>query len=111
MEHLKYNDKKQLYSDNFSLGYINTNAGEKFVLISLICALTETLKSKKPGITIYQVLYKINTALQLPQEFIESLSIICEDFSYGCTEFPNFGVDQKDYIKTIKEILNKYIPF
>ena len=49
--------------------------------------------------------------MQLPEEFLKGLAIVCEDFSYGCTEFPTFGISQKELIPKAKEILNTYMPF
>jgi hypothetical protein len=30
---------------------------------------------------------------------------------YGCKEFNTFGVDRKDVPKTIKKLLDEYVPF
>ena len=43
--------------------------------------------------------------------FLKSLACICQDIMYGCTEFNTFGVERKDVPKTIKKLLNEYIPF
>ena len=47
----------------------------------------------------------------LPQEFIDGLSVVCEDFAYGCKTFPTFGIEDKKIVSTIKNILEKYVPF
>ena len=36
---------------------------------------------------------------------------MCEDFAYGCKEFPTFGIKDKDIPLKIKEILKTYLPF
>ena len=43
--------------------------------------------------------------------FEKRLAVLCDDFSYGCTSFPTFNIKGQDIIKTIKDILNTYVPF
>lgn len=102
---------QRFYTEHFSLGYINTDIKEKFALISLICYVTYKTKMKNPDTTCYSVIMKVSQGLGIPDDFIKGLSIICEDFMYGCTEFPTFGVTGKDILKEIREILGKYLPF
>ena len=83
---------------------------DKFVLISLICKLTHIFSRKKPNVTCYQIIKKI-IGEQLPENFIQALAIICEDFSYNCNDFPNFGFEDKEMPKEIKRILMNYLPF
>ena len=103
---LTYQQLQNLYSENFSLG----NIQDKFVLISLICKLTHIFSRKKPNVTCYQIIKKI-IGEQLPENFIQALAIICEDFSYNCNDFPNFGFEDKEMPKEIKRILMNYLPF
>ena len=107
---LTYQQLQKLYSENFSLGNINGNIQDKFVLISLICNLTRIFSRKKPDVTCYQIIKKI-IGEQLPEKFIQALAIICEDFSYNCNDFPNFGFEDKEMPKEIKRILMNYLPF
>lgn len=109
-EPISYSNMERLYKEHFSLGYLNTDINTKFALISLICYVTEKLKEKKPDVTYYQVIYKLASSL-VPDESIKGLAIMCEDFSYGCTQFPTFGIDDKDIPKKIKEILHSWLPF
>lgn len=106
-----YDELKNYYKDNFSLGYLNTDINNKFALISLICYTTLKAKDKKPDVTHYNVIRSITRDMGLPHSFEKSLAVICEDFSYGCTTFPTFNLKGSDIIKTIKEILNSYVPF
>lgn len=94
----------------YSLGYLNTDINSKFALISLINYLVMKLKEKKPDVTYYQIIYKI-AGTSFPEDFIKGLAIVCEDFAYGCKEFPTFGISPKEIPKKIKEILDTYIPF
>lgn len=103
-----YNEMKQLYANTFSLGYLNTDINTKFALISLLGYLVFKLKKKKPDVTPYQIIKKI---IDLPEDFIKGLSVVTEDFSYGCTNFPTFGIEDKKIPLKIKEILNMYMPF
>jgi hypothetical protein len=106
---MSYDELKKIYIENFSLGYLNTDINNKFALISLICYITMKAKMKKPDVTTYQIIMKIYN--DLPEDFIKALAIICDDFSYGCTEFPTFGIQPKDMIDTIKNLLKSYLPF
>lgn len=106
-----FDELRHMYSGYFSLGNLNKDISSKFFLISAICNLTKLAKAKCPDITHWQVIYKLADGMQLPEEFLKGLAIVCEDFSYGCTEFPTFGISQKELIPKAKEILNTYMPF
>lgn len=105
-----YNQLKRLYNETFSLRYLGNDISSKFALISLIAYIVTKLKEKKPNVTYYQVIYKIANGI-VPQDCIELLSIICEDFAYGCTEFPTFGLKDSEIPNKIKEILLQWVPF
>lgn len=105
-----YRELEDIYKKYFSLGYLNTDINTKFALISLICYLTETLRKKKPDVTYYQVIVKISNGI-LSEDQVNSLSIICSDFSYGCNEFPTFSIPDKDIPAKIREILTNWLPF
>ena len=114
---MNFKELRQFYSDNFSIGYLNSSQStrspfeNRIVLISLICYVTYKAKLKNPDATHYQILMKLSDKLGLPDNFIKGLSIICEDFSYQCTEFPVFGLKGDDIIKEIRAILSTYLPF
>jgi len=115
---MKYKELEKLYKENFSTGYLNpkptssmTSFERKLELISLICLVTYKMKLKNPDTTYYSVLMKLSDKLGLPDDFIKGLSIVCEDFGYQCTDFPNFGLKGQDIIKEIRGILNTYLPF
>ena len=61
---MKYDELRQFYKDNFSLGFINTkgrsNIESRFILISLICYVTYKTKLKKPDTTHYQIIMKLS---------------------------------------------------
>lgn len=105
-----YNDLKEIYNKYFSLGFLNVDINSKFALISLVGFLVDKLKQKKPDVTPYQVIKKI-IGDDIPEDFIKGLSVIIEDFSYGCKTFPTFGIQPKEIPNTIKKILKDYIPF
>ena len=54
---------------------------------------------------------KLSQNLGLDEDFIKGLSIVCEDFSYECTEFPTFGLKGKAILEKIVEILKNFMPF
>lgn len=108
---MKYNELENIYNEYFSIGYLGTkDINTRFALISLICYVTKKLKEKKPDITHYQVLYKLADGV-VPENNIKGLAIVCSDFSYGCTEFPTFGIEDKKIPSKIKEILSNWLPF
>lgn len=101
---------RQIHSTYFSLGYLSTDINSKFALISLICYLVQAIKQKKPDITYYNVVKQIIKD-EIPDAFCRSFSVICEDFAYGCSEFPTFGIENKKIPSTIREILLTWFPF
>lgn len=105
-----YKEMQRLYSQYYSLGYLNTDISTKFALISLIGYLTFRIKQKKPDVTPYQIIRKI-IGDDLPEDFIKGLAVVVDDFAYGCTNFPTFDLEDKKIPSKIKEILNTYIPF
>ena len=78
---------------------------------SLICYVVEKNKPKNPDLTHDALLYKLNSTLGLPEEFLRGLSIVCEDFSYQCHNFPTFGLKGKKILEEIISILKTYVPF
>lgn len=105
-----YTDMQRLYSRYFSLGYLNPDINAKFALISLICYLTDKIKSKKPDTTHYQIIRKI-LGNDLPEDLAKGLAVVCSDFAHGCTQFPTFGIDDKNIPAKIKEIMSARTPF
>ena len=115
---MSYKELNNFYKENFSIGYLNPKSTEghssfekRLILISLICYVTYKSKLKNPDITHYQVIMKLSDKLGLPNDFIIGLSIVCNDFSYSCTEFPTFGLKGNDIIKEVRNILSSYMPF
>lgn len=115
---MNFNELKKFYSQYYSLGYLNipTKDGHssferKLILISLINYVVEKNKAKHPDLTAYSLLYKLNVTIDLPDDFIKGLAIVCEDFAYQCHEFPTFGLEGKQILNEIVEILKNYIPF
>lgn len=108
-----YEEMQKTYNRFFSLGFLGDNINNKFALISLTCYLTHKLKAKKPDVTHWSVLYKINNkgTNHVPEDLLKGLAVICSDLGYGCTEFPTFGIEDKKIPEKIKELLGSYIPF
>lgn len=105
-----YNVMQDIYRKYFSLGNLNTDINSKFALISLICYITYELQKKNPDVTHYQIIRKI-VGTEIPEDFIKGLSVVCSDFSYGCTKFPTFGIEDKKIPLKIKELIDTYLPF
>lgn len=106
-----YKELEHIYNNYFGLGKIAGNINEKFALISLIGYIVYNMRKKNPDVTYYQVVYKLSEGLGLSDLEIKALAIMVEDFSYGCTEFPTFGLKNKEMTEKIREILSKKMPF
>lgn len=105
-----YEKMQEIYNNYFSLGFLGKDISEKFALISLTNYLVSKLKAKKPDVTPWSVLYKINNGT-ISEDKLKGLSVVCSDFAYGCSEFPIFGIKDKEIPKKIKELLDKSLPF
>ena len=110
---MKFEELRRFYSEYFSIGNLNSshNLADRLALISLICYVTYKSKQKNPDTTHYSVIMKLSKNLNLPDQFIKGLAIVCEDMSYDCTEFPTFGLKGKEILSKIIEMLNSYMPF
>ena len=106
-----YRQLQELYKRYFSTGNLAADINMKFALISLIGYIVYTMKKKKPDVSYYEVCYKLAEGLGFTELQIKGLAIMVEDFSYGCTDFPTFGLKPKDMPGKIREILQKYMPF
>jgi hypothetical protein len=111
LEGRPYNELLTIYRDNFSLGYFNTDINNKFALIALISHITYKAREKKPDVTHYSIIRSITKDMSIPHSMEKRLAVLCDDFSYGCTSFPTFGLKGQDIIIKIKEILSSYVPF
>ncbi len=114
-EGLTYDQKRDLYIKSFSFGSIGKNVNDKLILISLLSVTYMKMKVKKPDITVLDILKSITK--QAPDnssfyQLLESLSIVVEDYSYGCIEADTCGVStSQEIIEKIKQILNQWVPF
>lgn len=111
---MSFDELLKLYTENFSMGFINSrDAGEKLALISLTCHITNELRKKGKKLNCYEVLLLV--AKDYPEHmkstFLKSLGVICEDLMYGCDTYPDFGIKSKEMPKTLRELLDKYVPF
>lgn len=107
----KFEELHSYYMRNFSMGHIDADINSKFALISLICYLTFKAKAKRPDVTHYQVIMQLSKTNPLPENFVKGLAIMCEDFGYGCTEFPTFNIKPNEIPQTIQRLLGLYKPF
>lgn len=114
---MSFQELKEFYTKNFSLGYINSGHGrsaieERFILISLIDYIHYKAKLKNPDVTHYEIVMKLSKNLGLPDDFLKGLAIVCEDFAYQCDgDFPTFGLKGQDIIKEVVSILKNWFPF
>ena len=102
---------KKLYDENFSLHLLNVDMSSKFALISMLCYITKALQARTPDVTMYQVIYKLTQNQGLPEEFLKTLTIICEDFMLSSGKIETFNLKITEMPSKIKEILNNYMPF
>jgi len=104
-----YKEIQEVYKQ-FSLNWMGTNISNKFALISLVGYLVKIFKEKKPETTFYQVVYWLAKD-ELSTDDIKRLSVVCEDFAYGCTEFLTFGLKDKEIPDTIRKLIHIQLPF
>ena len=107
---LTYKEKEELFNNLFTTGYL-PNIRDKFALIDLLGWLVFELKKKKPGVTYYQITYKLAEGTGLNDEEIEKWAILAEDFSNNVTEFEQFNLKIKDVPKTIRELFKRILSF
>ena len=110
-----YDELRTIYQEYFSMKYA-CSLEDKLALVGLICYLTNKLRMKHPDITCWEVISKIACKEgNYTDEYVQSLrglSIICEDFMYGVSKFSKFGFENdKEIVKKVKEILDKWVPF
>lgn len=116
IDNLSYIGKKDVYQKVFSLGNLNSDdMNDKLVLISLTALTYQKMLEKDSTITPLKILMKI-TNQQADNshfyQFLEGLSILVEDFSYGVKKIDPCGMkSSQEIINKIKEILNTWMPF
>lgn len=103
-------DKRLVYNKYFSLGYLGKDINNKFAIISLISYITYKRSKKFPSWTNYDTIKVVGKDI-ISEDLMESFSIICDDFSYGCESFPTFGLEDKDIPKKVQELLREHLPF
>ena len=116
LNNMEYRDKFSVYNRIFSLGnFTSGDMNDKMVLISLTALTYQKLKEKDSTITPLKILMSITGQIQDDSafyQFLESLSIIVEDLSYGCKKIDNCGMTTSaEIINKIKEILKTWLPF
>lgn len=116
LDSLDYTDKLAAYNKVFSLGNLNSDdMNDKLVLISLVALTTQKMREKDSTITPLKILMKITNQIKDNSafyQFLEALSILVEDISYGCKKIDSCGMKtSQEIIKKIKEILDTWIPF
>ena len=116
LNNLDYYDKHSVYQKVFSLGNLaSDDMNEKLVLISLVALVTQKIREKDPTNNPLKLLMQITGQIKdnsFFYQFLESLSIIVEDFMYGCKKFDPCGLNSsQEIINRIKEILSTWVPF
>lgn len=108
-----YDELRELYTKFFHLPMLGEDATDKLAFISLICHLIKTIQNKKPNTTCFDILKQLNDKgnCGVKEEWLMGLSVICTEISYGCTNFPTFGLNDKEIPKKIVEFLKRWLPF
>lgn len=113
---MSFNELRSIYLEHFSLGNIGVTEGRtaienRFILISLIAHVYSKTKPKNPDLTYYSLIYKLCNNMGFDENFIQGLAITVEDFAYGCSVFPTFGLKGKEILSEIQKILKSWLPF
>lgn len=113
LQNISFDKLLAIYKKYFSLNYLNSDCSDKLACIALTCYITNELRKKGQKLTCYDVLLKIGHDFGEVEKntFLKSLGTVCEDFMYGCTTFPDFGIKPKDMPKQLKKLLDNYCPF
>jgi len=116
IRNLDFEEKRKIYGNVFSFGYLWTNSlNDRLVLISLVALVSNQMKLKDPKVTTLQILIKITNKEKDNSAFykaLETLSILVDDFSYGIKVFDPCGFKtSQEIINKIKELLNTWMPF
>lgn len=116
IKYLSYEDKKKIYLENFSIGYVSSSElNDRLALISLVALVYQRMKITNPNVTALQILQQITKQKKDNSYFyffLEALAIFVEDISYGIKKIDPFGLKtSKDIINKIKDLLNTWIPF
>lgn len=108
-----YEELQNIFAKYFELPKVSSNASDKLALVSLTCYLTELLKQKKPDITPWTVLYQLNKKgnCSVKEDWLKGFAVVCSSFAYGCTNWPTFGLSDKEIPKKIIELLQQWLPF
>jgi hypothetical protein len=117
---LSYEERKDLYSQTFSVGLLSNSIGkhsvnDKLILISLLSLTYIKMREKNPKITVLEILLNIlkqkadNSCFY---QMLESLAILVEDFAWECSTADACGLKTSQEIVTkIKEIISTWMPF
>lgn len=113
MKDLSFEKALAIYTKNFSLNNLSRSLENKFAVIALTCYITNEIRKKGKKITCYDVLLKIGKDFCQTEKdtFLKALGVICEDFMYACDTFPDFGISPQEMPKTLKKLLDGYLPF
>lgn len=116
MDGLEYIDKRDVFDKNFSFDCVGEDLNDRLVLISLVSLTYIKMKEKSPTITPLDILIQITgekkSNSSYMYKFLESVSIIVENFTYGVTKVDSCGLkNSTEIINKIKEILAKWTPF
>ena len=108
-----FDEIKKSYSEQYTLGYIGHDMTDKLACVALTCYITNELRKKDSKTTCYDVLLKVGKDLTdtYKNTFLKVLGAVCEDFMYGCKDFPSFGISPKEMPKRLKLILDNVLPF
>lgn len=115
IESLDYYDKKEVFTKAFSSDVLGEDLNTKLVLISTLSLMTSKLREKDPEMNPLKILMKL--AGQRKDngpfyKFLESLAILSEDLSSGCTKIDACGCKtSQELIDKIKSAVNLWLPF
>jgi len=113
---LSYEEKQDIYQRVFSLGSLTSDEmNDRLILISLVALVYQKMKLQDKNVTPITVLLKITGEKDKNSsyyQFLETLAIIAQDFSYDVKKIDTCGFKtSQEIINKIKDLLNTWIPF
>lgn len=116
IDRFNLSERKYVHDRYFSMGGLQSNnVNEKLMLYSLVSFVYIKMKEKNPTIRVIDILKQITKTEpnnDIFYQYLENLSIICEDLSSGCTTSDTCGLKTvPEIIAKIKSILETWLPF
>jgi hypothetical protein len=111
---LSKKEQRRVFTSCFGLDKIGDSIDAKLILVSLIVSTYLAMKKKDSSKTIRDAINMLVEGCpnKIPEEYLDKLEVICDEFAYGVTAGNTFGLKNISEIKAkVHEILANVLPF